>query len=167
MTFNELRNNFPVHILDKNEMRYIQGKVVNKGNPRPNTQASATNQTNLFQLPQLQTVVDVTIEADGKTNTYIADSNASAVMAGSVLIALDKSDIIRELKAINAECDEYLANVDKKKDTKEKCTKLIGELDTEFKEKQVMETEIQNLKNTQKEQGDKLDEILKLLKNKE
>jgi len=167
MTFNELRNSFPVHILDKNEMHYIQGKVINKGNPRPNTQVPAPNQTNLFQLPQLQTVVDVTIEADGKTSTYVADSNASAVMAGNILIALDKQDIIRELKAINAECDEYLANVGKKKEAKDKCTKLIGELDTDFKEKQAMETEIQNLKNAQKEQGDKLDKILKLLQHEE
>lgn len=163
MTFKELRQNLPIHILDKSEMVYAQGKVVNVGMPRINAQQG--QQANFGAMPPMQMVVDVTVEWNGKTNTYTLQENASAAAVGSTLVATDKADIVKELQATKADCEQYLANVDKRKEQLEQCDKLIGELDTEYKEK----AEITNRLNDLDSKYDKVIEgqnkIMEMIQN--
>lgn len=161
MTFKELRQNLPIHILDKGEMVYGLGKVVNVGMPRINTQAGQPN--NFGTMPQMQMVVDVTVEWNGQTKTYTLADNASVAAVGSVMVSIDKADILKELQATKTDCEQYLANIDRKKEELEKCDKLIGELDTSFKERQETENRFKTIEETQKEQGNKLDKILEIL----
>lgn len=144
-------------------MVYGLGKVVNVGMPRINTQAG---QANTFgTMPQMQMVVDVTVEWNGQTKTYTLADNASVAAVGSVMVSIDKADILKELQATKADCEQYLANVDKKKEQLEQCDKLIGELDTEHKEK----TEITNRLNDLDSKYDKVIEgqnkIMEMIQN--
>lgn len=165
MTFKELRPALPIHIFDKGNMTYTQGKVVNVNGPRINTTAmQQPYQTGVPSLPQM--VMDVTIETNGTTATYQLPENVGATAVGSMLIATDKSNILAELQATKADCENYLANVDKKKEMLGKCENLIAELDTSFKEKKEMDDRIKAVENAQAEQNGKLDKILEMLEKK-
>lgn len=162
MTFKELRLNNPIHFLDKGEgMKYYQGKVVNVGQPRFDSQLPQPGAMPTTQLPQM--VVDVTVEANGKTETYKFPDGASVAAVGSVLISTDKDGILREVDATIVDCEQYFASYDSRKKTYEASKALKAELDTAFKEKQETENRFNTIEKTQEEQGAKLDRILKLL----
>ena len=80
------------------------------------------------------------------------------------MVSIDKDNILKELQATKADCEQYLANVDRRKKELEQCNKLIGELDTTFKERQETENRFKTIEDTQKEQGNMLKEILGILK---
>lgn len=170
MTFKELRQNLPIHIFDKKAMTYTQGKVVNTGTPRINTQQ---NQQPAFgTMPQMQMLVDVTVDYNGKTETFALDVNANVAAVGTCLVSTDKADILNELHATAADDEKYLAGVEDEKKMRQerldKCKSLIADLDTAYKERQETENRFKTIENTQKEQGNKLDRILEILsKDKE
>ena len=164
MTFKELRPNNPIHILDKSEgVKYTEGKVLNVSQPRfdtqPTTQPGAMPS---MQLPQM--VVDVTVEANGKTETYKFADNASVGAVGSCLFSTDKEGIVREVDATIADCERYFAEKEMRDKTYEQSKALKSELDLAFREKQETETRFHKIEETQKEQGGMLKEILDILK---
>ena len=164
MIFKELRPALPIYIFDKSSMTYTQGKVVNANGPRYNANVQQPGSMPSFNMPQM--VMDVTVEAGGKTTTYQLPDNVGAAAVGSMLIATDKSSILAELQATKANCEDYLAGVDKKKEMLAKCENLIEELDTSFKERKQFEDRISAVESTQTEQNKKLDKILDLLSGK-
>lgn len=64
MLFKDLKAGYPVYILDKNETKYYQGKVISVAVPRYDSSQIGISQ----QATSL--VVDITIEANGATRTY-------------------------------------------------------------------------------------------------
>lgn len=167
MTFKELRPNNPIHLLDKSEgIAYILGKVLNVGQPRFEAQPMP-NPTGMpaMQVPSM--VVDVTVEANGKTDTYKLDENASVAAVGTVLISTDKEGIIREVDATIAHCEQYFADKERMEKTYEQSKQLKSELDSAFKEKQEIENRFKKLEDAQAKQGDMLKEILGILKKKQ
>lgn len=164
MTFKELRPNNPIHLLDKSKgIKYILGKVLNVGQPRLDTQPMPGQQgMSAMQLPSM--VVDVTIEANGKTETYKLDENATVAAVSTVLISIDKEGIIREVDATIAHCEQYFADKENMEKTYEQSKQLKSELDSAFKEKQETENRFKKLEESQAKQGDMLKEILGILK---
>lgn len=161
MTFKELRPNNPIHILDKSDgVRYMQGKVVNVGQPRFDTPQNT--QPAQMQMPQM--VVDITVEAGGKTETYKFAEGASIAAVSGMLFSTDKEGIIREVDATIAHCEQYFADKEKMEKMYEQSKALKGELDTAYKEKQETENRFKTIEDTQKEQGNMLKEILGILK---
>lgn len=61
MQFKDIKQNYPVFVLDKNEMSVTTGKATAVGFPRMEMNPKNGKQ---------EIVVDVTIEASGKTGTY-------------------------------------------------------------------------------------------------
>ena len=163
MTFKELRPNNPIHLLDKSDgVKYCQGKVLNVGMPRIDAQPGTMPQ---MQMPQM--VVDVTIEANGKTNTYKFAENATVGAVGNMLVSTDKEGVIREIDATIAHCEQYFADKEKMEKEYEESKKLKAELDTAYKEKQENENRFLSIEKTQAEQGDMLKEILGILKKED
>ncbi len=167
MNFKELRANNTVHILDKsNGAKYIQGRVVSVGQPRFDmqqpTQAGAMPN---FNMPSM--IVDVTIEADGKTETYKFAENTSVAGVGSMLFSTDKEGVIRELDATISHCEQYFADEEKMRNTLEQSKALKSELDSSYKERQETENRFLKLEKVQEEQGAKLDTIIEMLQNKQ
>jgi chaperonin cofactor prefoldin len=160
MIFKELRQNNTVYMLDKREgMKYTQGKVLNVGQPRIDTQLPTPG---TMQMPQ--TVVDVTIEANGKTETYKFPDNVGVAAVGSVLFSTDKEGVLKEVQATISDCEQYLSQVDAKKEMLEQGKSLIAELDTTFKEKQEIENRISKIEKQQEEHISILKEMLSILK---
>ena len=65
MTFKDLKSGYPIYLLDRTALRYEQGKVMAVGMPHADLQTS-----NFGKM-----LIDVTIQTDGKQNTYSVSEN--------------------------------------------------------------------------------------------
>lgn len=157
MTFKDLKSGYPIYLLDRTALRYEQGKVMAVGMPHADLQTG-----NFGKM-----LIDVTIQADGKQNTYSVSDTEKTAYAGSLLIACEKECVINEVRAINAQAEETLAKVEASRKTVANCKTLLEELDTTFKDKQ--ETERRFLKLEERFGGieDKMDRLLSVIAKNE
>jgi hypothetical protein len=118
-----------------------------------------------MQMPQM--VVDVTVEANGKTETYKFPDSASVAGVGNTLFSTDKDGVIREVDATIAHCEQYFADKERMEKTYEQSKQLKSELDSAYKEKQETESRFHTIEETQKEQGNMLKQILNILQKDE
>ena len=163
MNFKELKPNYPIHILDKTEsVKYVLGKVLNVGQPRYDMPAQqAPGSMPNFSMPSMK--VDVTIESDGKTKTYVFDENAATASVGNVLFSTDKEGIIRELDATITHCEQYLSEEERVKKDLEESKVLKGQLDTSYKDKQETDKRFEKIEKTQEGMGEMLRKIMQKL----
>ena len=163
MNFKELKPNYPIHILDKTEgVKYVLGKVLNVGQLRydmPIQQAPGSMPN--FSMPSMK--VDVTIEADGKTKTYVFDENSATASVGNVLFSTDKEGIVRELDATITHCEQYLSEEERVKKDLEDSKALKGQLDTTYKDKQETDKRFEKIEKNQEEMGDMMRKIMQKL----
>lgn len=155
MLFKDIKQNFPVYILDKQNMSFTQGKVQSVSFPHID---------NSSPMAMGKTVIDVAIEADGKSGTYAMPENLSVVYAGNIVLSTDRDGIIREVEAMKTSAEQILASVDKQKEIVEKSTTLLTELNPEYKAKQQNEQRLSNLESSMKELKDMMAGFIKEMK---
>lgn len=126
MTFKDLRPNYPVYILDKDNMVFISGKVTANSFPRINNGMNG----------KTEMVVDVTIEAANASATYTIPENSTITYTKNLVLATDKSLLINEVESMKNQAEEVLASVDKHKMVLEKSKDLLVQLNPIYKEKQ-------------------------------
>lgn len=73
MAFKDVKQNYSVYILNKQDITITDGKVISVGFPHLDLNTKPT-------MGQSQMVVDVTIEANSKTATYSIPENLSVTM---------------------------------------------------------------------------------------
>lgn len=127
MLFKDVKQNYPVYILDKQELIISQGKVQSVGFPRMDIMSKMPNGT--------QTVVDVTIDNNGKTATYTIPENLSITYAGNIVLSTDKEGLVHEVEAMKNSAEQILASVDKQKSILEKANTLLSDLNPIYREK--------------------------------
>ena len=155
-------------LLKGDDLSYQEGTIVTVGQPRMELPKVPAGQ---MQMPQMRNVVDVTYQLCGKNYTDTVDVTATMFpteKTGCVtLVATDKDIIVKELKASLKVSENYLADAEKKVPKEKKrikeCKTLIGQLDTEEKERQETEQRFAKIEEAQREQGGKLDRILEYL----
>lgn len=156
MQFKDLKQNYPVYIFDKQNVTYKQGKV---------TSVSFPHIDNSNPMSMGKTVVDVAIEADGKTATYAIPDSMSVAYAGDMVLSTDKDAIIRELEAKKSSLEQYLNGTEKAKEDLDKTTSLLADLNPEIKAKQINEQRLSGLEDSVKEMKDMLSKLYKELKS--
>lgn len=139
LAFKDIKQNYPVHIFDKNEFRYIQGKAAAVSFPK----LEINPETNKPEM-----LVSVTIEAEGKTATYAIPENLSVSYANGLVFATDKSLLLAEAKAVKANAEQILASVPKAQKIIDDSPAVFAELDSSFKEKQETEQRFGNLEKS-------------------
>ena len=152
--FKDLSVGSPIYALVKgnDELHYEEGSIVSIGQqrldiPQPNSG------TFVPQMPTTKNVVDVTYTLMGKNYTDVVEVTSymfPTEKTGAItLIATDKEPIIRELKATQKRAEDFLKKVEteipRNKKRVEECKAYISLLDTEYAEKQEMETRIKRL----------------------
>ena len=142
MLFKDIKQNYPVYILDKQNVTFTQGKVQSVSFPHLD---------NASPIGMGKTVIDVVIEADGKSATYAMPENLGVVYAGDIVLSTDRDGILREVEAMKASAEQVIASIDKQKDIVKKSTSLLAELNPEYKAKQENEQRLSNLENSMKE----------------
>lgn len=145
MLFKDIKQNYPVFILNKQDVTFSQGKV---------TSVSLPHMDNSNPMVMGKSVIDVAIETEGKSATYAIPENLSIVYAGDIVLSTDRDGIMREVEAMKASAEQAIKNVERQKMIVEKSTSLLTELNPVFKEKQEneqrmtkMENSIEELKN--------------------
>lgn len=128
--FKDIKQGYPVHIFDKQEFRYIQGKATAVSFPK----LEINPETNKPEM-----MVSITIEANNKTATYAIPENLSVSYAGSFVFATDKSLLLNEAKAVKANAEQILASAPKAQKIIDDAPSVFSELDSSFKEKQETE----------------------------
>lgn len=126
MNFKDLKQNYPVYILDKQDVRLITGKVTQVSFPR-------LDNSIMTQGPKM--VVDITIEADNKSATYTIPEDLHVTYAGNLVLSTDKDGLIKEVESMKAAAEQVLSTVDHQKDVLAKASTLLADLNPVFKEK--------------------------------
>ena len=137
MLFKDVKQNYPVYVLDKQELTISQGKVQSVGFPRMDMLHSNTSSL----------VVDITIEVDNKTATYTIPENLSITYAGNIVLSTDKEGLTHEIEAMRNSAEQVINSVDKQKEILEKSTKLLSELNPAYKEKQEADMRFSSLES--------------------
>lgn len=137
MLFKDVKQNYPVYVLDKQELTISQGKVQSVGFPRMDMIHSNTSSL----------VVDITIEVDNKTATYTIPENLSITYAGNIVLSTDKEGLTHEIEAMRNSAEQVINSVDKQKEILEKSTKLLSELNPAYKEKQEADMRFSSLES--------------------
>lgn len=147
MTFKDLKSGYPVYLLDRTALVYEQAKVM-------------AVQQNYTPSSFGKMEVNVTIQTkDGKQNIYsVADTERTAY-AGTLLIATEKESIVNELNMLKSNSEEALGKMDEHKRTIERCTSLLAELDTAFRDQQKINERLDQMES-------KLEEIYNFVKTK-
>lgn len=147
MTFKDLKSGYPVHLLDRTALVYEQAKVM-------------AVQQNYTPSSFGKMEVNVTIQTkDGKQNIYsVADTERTAY-AGTLLIATEKESIVNELNMLKGNSEEALGKMDEHKRTIERCTSILAELDTAFRDQQKTNERLDQMES-------KLEEIYNFVKTK-
>jgi len=163
MLFKDIKQNYPVYILDKAEMTFQQGKVVSVSLPRMNMQNNTP--TAFGQLPQTVMLVDVTIETSGRTATYSIPENLSVTYAGNLVLSTDKDGISREVEAAKNSAEQALKQVEQQRKIVERSTALLSELNPVYREKKETEERFSKIETSVSEMKNMLAGFIKEFKN--
>ena len=159
MQFKDLKTDYPVYFIDKNDTTYYQGKVVSVAVPRYDTPQPFS------QGQQNGLVVDVTIEANGTTKTYTIPETSTITYAANLILSTDKEGLLREVEAMKSASEQALSQVDKHKNTIDKCNALLEELNPAFAEKRAQDKRIEGIENEVRNIGTMVRDLIKELKN--
>lgn len=148
MAFKDVKQNYSVYILNKQDMTITDGKVVSVGFPH-------MDMNNKPQLGQSQMVIDITIESEGKTATYTIPENLSVTYAGDIVLSTDKQGLLCEVEAMKNSAEKVLESIPRQREIIDKATTLLADLNPIYKEKKQneerfnkMETSINKLEQT-------------------
>ena len=158
MAFKDLKKGSVVFALDKQSIEAKKGNVVEVSLPR----MDMSNPINALA----KMVVDVTINIDDKTATYVMPQDAMVVSPndGSTVIAIDQSYIIQEIEAMNNSSKQVLESIDRHKEIVEKTSNLLLELNPQMKAKKETDDRIKTLENAIVSLQDGMSEILNKIK---
>ena len=163
LAFKDIKQNYPVHIFDKQEFRYIQGKATAVSFPKLEINPESSK-------PEM--MVSVTIEANGKTATYAIPENLSVSYANGFVFATDKSLLLAEAKSVKANAEQILASVPKAQKVIDEAPAVFAELDSSFREKQEteqrfgkIEKSISSMEELMKKQQEMISGFIKKFEN--
>lgn len=141
MQFKDIQQNYPVFIFNKAELKVYQGKVVNKGFPYPDRN----------NLAQAKSVIDFTIEVDGKTAVYTIPDDLSITYANNLVLSPDKASIINEVEALKGSSEQILSSVDRHKEIVEKTSALLAQLNPAYRDKKETDSRLSTLEASVKD----------------
>lgn len=154
MMFKDIKQNYQVYILDKNTIEYKEGKVNSVSFPRMMMTQSGT-----------QSVIDVTIESEGKTATYSIPEHLSITYAGNIVLSTTKENIAKEVESIKNSAEQILESVDRQKEIIDKSTRLLTDLNPSFKEKKEVEDRFNRIEKDVTDMKNMLTNFIKEFKN--
>ena len=159
MLFKDLKQNYPVHIFDKQNVEYIQGKVTSVSLPRmqmPNMNMNSLNNS---------MVVDITIDAGGRSATYTIPEGLSVTYAGNLVLSVEVDGVVKEIEAMKNTAEQVLNSVERQKEIKKKTCELLVELNPVYKEKKDTEERFNKIETSVSEMKNMLSSFIREFKN--
>lgn len=155
MTFKELKQGYPIHILDKDKLTVKQGKVQCVSFPRAD-----------MMQGQRQMVVDITVEHGGNTATYTMPEDSCLVYANNLVISTEPQGLIVEVEKMKSDAEHVLASVEHQKEIVEVADELLAKLNPAFKEKRETEQRFEQMEKRMDKVDDNISQLLSLVKSK-
>lgn len=159
MQFKDIKQNYPVYIFNKQDLSFIQGKATQVSFPR----VEMNQKTGKTEM-----VVDITIEMNGKTASYVIPENLSVTYAGNLILSTDKTGLANEIEAMKTTAEQILASVDHQKEILDKSSSILAQLNPIYKEKQEteqrfgkIESSIERMEELMKKQQDMIEGFIK------
>lgn len=130
MLFKELKQGYPIYILDCNKIEVGTGTVTYVGTPH------ITQDKTKIAKGQLQSVIDVTANFGGKTQSIELTDSLSQTMSndGSMLITPNKEDVVNGVRMLQARSEEALRLMPMHEDIKKKCAALLQNIDPVYQQ---------------------------------
>lgn len=142
MLFKDLKPGYPVYILQKeDEPKAFQGKTIKVSEPY-------FPPAPIGQMPSMSTtqrVVDVTLEANGVTNTYSIPETLSVTYANNLVLSTDRDGMLRDVESMKNQSLEIVNSVEKHKAIVDSCDKILEEWNPAFAEKKEQDKRISGL----------------------
>lgn len=144
--FKDLKNGFQVCLLDKSQKTpvYKIGNVVSVSMPRID---SGHMQPGQIPSPMMysERVIDLTVECDGQTNTYVVQENTNVASIASLTLACSTEPILNEVRAILKTSSDIIASVERHKEVVAKCEDILKELNPAYAESQIQNERIDKI----------------------
>ena len=150
--FRDIKQNYPIHILDKQEFEIHTGKATAVSFPKLEINPETGK-------PEM--MVSVTIEAGGKTATYAIPENLSVSFAGNLVFATEKHLLLNEAKAVKANAEQIIAAAPKAQKIIDKASTIFAELDSTFKERQETEQRFSKIEGSISEMKEMMTNFIK------
>lgn len=100
----------------------------------------------------MQMVVDVTIERNGKSQTYTTPDSLSVTYAGNdIVIATERDGILKEVEALKVQNEDELNKVEQRKKIVSECNKILMDWNPQLKEKQETEERFTKIESSMSE----------------
>lgn len=138
--FKDLKPGLQMLILDKSAtpMKCHTGKVVKVSPPRVEMpKADGTMPFSSFQMQDR--VVDLTVEYDGKTNTYVVPENSNVAYGDAVTIACSEEPIMAEVKSRMKESADIVDSYEYHKANIEECKSILATISPQYADTQEQE----------------------------
>lgn len=135
--FKDLKPGLQMLILDKSAvpMKCHSGKVVKVSAPR--VEMPKVEGPMAFTSFQMQDrVVDLTVEYDGKTNTFVVPENSNVAYGDAVTIACSEEPIIGEVKSKMKESADIVDSYEYHKANIEECRSILATLSPQYADTQ-------------------------------
>lgn len=131
--FKDLKPGLQMLILDKSvtPMKCHTGKVVKVSAPR--VEMPKVDGPMPFSNFQMQDrVVDLTVEYDGKTSTFVVSENSNVAYGEAVTIACSEEPIISEVKSKMKESADIVDSYEYHKANIEECKSILATLSPQY-----------------------------------
>lgn len=155
ITFKDIKQGGNVHVLDKNSMTVKICKVQAVSFPHMD-----------IQQPSQGMVVDVTLEMDGKTATYVMSETASITYANSLVLATEPQALCATVEQMKQEAERILSSVEHQKEVLSKADELLASLNPALRERQQTEQRFRALESNVSSVDEKVDKLLRLMERK-
>lgn len=136
--FKDLKPGLQILILDKSvtPMKCHTGKVVKVSSPRVEMQ-KMDNPMQPFPIQQMQDrVVDLTVDYDGKTSTFVVQENSNVAYGETVTISCSDDAIIAEVKGKMKESADIVDSYEYHKANIEECKSILASLSPQYADTQ-------------------------------
>lgn len=159
MTFKELKQGFPLYVLNVNTMEVGTGTVTFVGQPH------VTQDKQKLAKGQIQMVIDVTANFGNQSQTIeLADSLSSTMSNdGQLLITPNQSDVANGMRMIKARCEEYIRNEQHYKELIVKCDEQLPNFDPLYKQSMASEARFSEMQSTIDRQSKDIADMKKML----
>lgn len=130
MIFKDLKQGFPLYVLNVNTMDVGTGTVSRVAGPH------ITNDKRKLANGQLMMVVDVSATMGNNTLNFELQENASNTMSddGQFLISPNQEDIANGIRMVKTRCEEYIRNEQHYKELIKKCDALLPQVDPLYRQ---------------------------------
>ena len=159
MIFKDLKQGFPLYVLNVNTMDVGTGTVSRVAGPH------ITSDKRKLATGQLMMVVDVSATMGNNTLNFELQENASNTMSddGQFLISPNQEDIANGVRMVKTRCEEYIRNEQHYKELIKKCDALLPQIDPLYRQSIDNEARFNDMQATIDKQSKDIQDMKEML----